>query len=71
VSIARWNHSDPIPNSEVKRCCGDDSLRVASCHNSSMPGFIFQHKKPSLLIKRGLFVCGNFLSHPISFNFSL
>jgi hypothetical protein len=25
VSMARWNHTDPFPNSEVKRCCGDDS----------------------------------------------
>ncbi len=41
VSMARWNHTDPFPNSEVKRCCGDDSLGVALRQNSSMPGFIF------------------------------
>ena len=39
VPMARWNHTDSIPNSEVKRCCGDDSGRVADCENSSVPGF--------------------------------
>jgi hypothetical protein len=45
VQIAQWNHTDPIPNSEVKRCCGEDSWRVTSCQNSSVPG-LFIKKKP-------------------------
>ncbi len=43
--IARWNHTEPIPNSEVKRCCGDDSLGVALRQNSSMPGLILNKTK--------------------------
>ncbi|MBW4562463.1 MAG: hypothetical protein KME32_15185, partial [Mojavia pulchra JT2-VF2] len=35
-------HTEPIPNSEVKRCCGHDSLGVALRKNSSMPGLLFQ-----------------------------
>ncbi|MEA5583578.1 hypothetical protein VB620_19825, partial [Nodularia harveyana UHCC-0300] len=37
-----WNHTDPFPNSEVKRYCGDDSLGVALRKNSSMPGLSLQ-----------------------------
>ncbi len=44
MSIARWNHTEPFPNSEVKRCCGHDSLGVALRKNSSMPGSILQTK---------------------------
>ena len=28
----------PIPNSVVKRICGEDSEGVAPCENSSVPG---------------------------------
>jgi hypothetical protein len=44
--MARWNHTDPFPNSEVKRCCGHDSLGVALRHNSSMPGLYYIQKPP-------------------------
>ncbi len=44
--MARWNHSEPFPNSVVKRCCGDDSCRVADRQNSSMPGFYYTKPKP-------------------------
>ncbi|MFN6535959.1 MAG: hypothetical protein RM021_006245, partial [Nostoc sp. EkiNYC01] len=33
---------EPFPNSEVKRCCGNDSLGVALRQNSSMPGLYIQ-----------------------------
>jgi hypothetical protein len=39
VLLAQWNHTDPIPNSVVKRCCGEDTWRVAAWDNSSVPGF--------------------------------
>jgi hypothetical protein len=39
VLMARWSHSDSIPNSAVKRLCGHDTWRVASWDNSSVPGF--------------------------------
>jgi len=46
VSLALWFHFDSIPNSTVKRSCGDDTLGVASWDNSSMPRLFFkQHKK--------------------------
>ncbi|MEH1918016.1 MAG: hypothetical protein V7L10_27395, partial [Nostoc sp.] len=45
---ARWNHTEPFPNSEVKRCCGHDSLGVALRKNSSMPGLFLQTKSPTL-----------------------
>ncbi|MCC5669993.1 hypothetical protein LC653_40885, partial [Nostoc sp. CHAB 5784] len=51
---ARWNHTEPFPNSEVKRCCGHDSLGVALRKNSSMPGFIFLTKAPSSYQSLGL-----------------
>jgi hypothetical protein len=41
VSMAEWNHTDPFPNSEVKRSHGDDSWGVAPCQNSSMPSLLF------------------------------
>ena len=63
--MARWNHTDPFPNSEVKRCCGDDSLGVALRENSSMPGLIFNNNAPSILLEGVLFLqysfCYNFL----------
>jgi hypothetical protein len=34
----------------VKRCCGDDSLGVAPCQNSSMPGLFFTTTSPPLFI---------------------
>jgi hypothetical protein len=40
VFMAQWHHTDPFPNSEVKRCCGDDSWGVAPCQNSSMPSLL-------------------------------
>jgi hypothetical protein len=46
VSMARRNHTDTFPNSEVKRCCGDDSLGVALRENSSMPGLLFTTSPP-------------------------
>jgi hypothetical protein len=39
--MAWWNHTESIPNSEVKRYCGNDSWRVASRQNSSAPGLFF------------------------------
>jgi hypothetical protein len=53
--MARWNHTDPFPNSEVKRCCGDDSLGVAPRENSSMPGLLFNNIASSYILE-GLFV---------------
>ncbi|WP_217359796.1 hypothetical protein, partial [Dolichospermum sp. UHCC 0352] len=50
-----WNHTDPFPNSEVKRCCGDDSLGVALRENSSMPGLLFNNNAPSILLDGVLF----------------
>ncbi len=38
VPLAQWTHSDSIPNSAVKRCCGEDTLGVALRENSSVPG---------------------------------
>jgi len=38
VPLAWWNHTDSIPNSEVKRCCGYDTLGVAPRDNSTVPG---------------------------------
>ncbi|WP_206758485.1 MULTISPECIES: hypothetical protein, partial [unclassified Calothrix] len=58
-----WNHSDPIPNSEVKRCCGDDSLRVASCYNSSMPG-LFLKQKAAPINKGAAFCLWQFFNSP-------
>ncbi|MEH2088035.1 hypothetical protein, partial [Nostoc sp.] len=49
-------------NSEVKRCCGNDSLGVALRKNSSMPGFIIHTKSP-MLRKRGSFCFLNFLAN--------
>jgi hypothetical protein len=62
--MARWNHTDPFPNSEVKRCCGDDSLGVAPCQNSSMPGLLFNNIASSIYLEGVLFFhpwinCGN------------
>jgi hypothetical protein len=42
VSLALWFHFDSIPNSTVKRSCGDDTLGVASWDNSSMPRLLFK-----------------------------
>ena len=53
--MARWNHTDPFPNSEVKRCCGDDSLGVALRENSSMPGLLFNNNAPSIHLEGVLF----------------
>ncbi len=55
MSIARWNHTDPFPNSEVKRCCGDDSLGVALRKNSSMPGLYIEQIRASSVME-GAFV---------------
>ena len=52
---SRRKTPDPIPNSEVKRCCGDDSLGVALRENSSMPGLIFNNNAPSILLEGVLF----------------
>ncbi|MFB2646300.1 hypothetical protein ACE09Y_08525, partial [Raphidiopsis sp. BLCC-F218] len=46
---------DPFPNSEVKRCCGDDSMGVALCQNSSMPGLLL-HNRPLHLYGVGALV---------------
>ncbi|MEH2317309.1 MAG: hypothetical protein V7K24_09325, partial [Nostoc sp.] len=46
------NHTEPFPNSEVKRCCGHDSLGVALRKNSSMPGIIIQLKPPQIIMRR-------------------
>ncbi|MEH2326912.1 MAG: hypothetical protein V7K32_25775, partial [Nostoc sp.] len=43
-----------FPNSEVKRCCGHDSLGVALRKNSSMPGFLIQLKPSQKMIMRRL-----------------
>ncbi|MDD1444241.1 hypothetical protein MEO93_28665, partial [Dolichospermum sp. ST_sed3] len=49
-----WNHTDPFPNSEVKRCCGDDSLGVALRENSSMPGLILHNNPFHYLTNEGV-----------------
>ena len=46
VSLALWFHFDSIPNSTVKRSCGDDTLGVASWDNSSMPRLLFNKTMP-------------------------
>ncbi len=38
VLLAQWPHFDSIPNSTVKRCCGQDTWGVAPWDNSSVPG---------------------------------
>jgi hypothetical protein len=53
VLKAKWTHTDPIPNSDVKRFCGEDTWRVASWNNSSVPGSFFQ--KTSSLHMKGFF----------------
>jgi hypothetical protein len=53
--MAWWNHTDPFPNSEVKRCCGDDSLGVALRENSSMPGLLFNNNASSIYLEGVLF----------------
>ena len=55
--MARWNHTDPFPNSEVKRCCGDDSLGVALRENSSMPGLLFHITRPPPIYLAGVLFC--------------
>ncbi|MFN5242036.1 MAG: hypothetical protein ACK513_03490, partial [Aphanizomenon sp.] len=50
---------DPFPNSEVKRCCGDDSLGVALRENSSMPGLLFNNNPPSIYLAGVLFFSAN------------
>jgi hypothetical protein len=52
VRMALWTHSDSIPNSGVKRDCGDDTLGVAPRDNSSAPGRFFNR---SLSRNRGAF----------------
>ncbi len=56
--MARWNHSESFPNSVVKRCCGDDSCRVADRQNSSMPGSynLILQKASSVYLSRGGFL---------------
>ncbi|MEH1880860.1 hypothetical protein, partial [Nostoc sp.] len=44
--------TESFPNSEVKRCCGHDSLGVALRKNSSMPGFIIQLNPPQIIMRR-------------------
>ncbi|HEY9614076.1 MAG TPA: hypothetical protein V6C93_32355, partial [Allocoleopsis sp.] len=41
------NHTVPIPNSEVKRCSGEDTLGVTLGDNSSVPGLESQTKVAS------------------------
>ena len=60
--MARWNQTDPFPNSEVKRCCGDDSLGVAPCQNSSMPGLLLKDIAHSVYYGVGYLV---FVTHGI------
>ena len=44
-----WNHSDSISNSVVKRSTGEDTLGVAPCENSSMPGkYLTKHLSDTL-----------------------
>ena len=63
--MARWNHTDPFPNSEVKRCCGDDSLGVALRENSSMPGLLFNNNAPSILLEGVLFFVQTEIDKPL------
>ena len=55
VSLAQWNHTDSIPNSEVKRCSGQDTLGVTPRDNSSMPGHS-SHQSLFLEIENEAFV---------------
>ena len=63
--MARWNHTDPFPNSEVKRCCGDDSLGVALRENSSMPGLLFNNNASSILLEGVLFFVQTEIDKPL------
>ncbi len=47
VLLAQWSHSDPIPNSVVKRCHGHDTCLVTGWDNSSVPGLSSNTKPPS------------------------
>jgi hypothetical protein len=49
--MAEWHHTDPFPNSEVKRSRGNDSWGVAPCQNSSMPSLILTKKALVLLLR--------------------
>ncbi len=55
VLLAQWPHFDSIPNSTVKRCCGQDTWGVAPWDNSSVPGSFFRNQKLSFIMERGLF----------------
>ena len=41
MSLAKWvpTHFSPIPNTEVKRSCGDDSLNEAKVASRQNQGF--------------------------------
>ena len=54
VLWAQWSHFDSIPNSIVKRCCGEDTWGVAPWDNSSVPGSSFQRLLCSLYQQRSL-----------------
>ncbi|MDB9332107.1 hypothetical protein PN483_16735, partial [Nodularia spumigena CS-591/04] len=59
-----WNHTDTIPNSEVKRCCGDDSLGVALRKNSSMPGLYIEQIRASSVMEEAFdFLLPSFIGH--------
>jgi ATP-dependent DNA helicase RecQ len=45
VRLALRYHFDSIPNSIVKRSCGDDTSRVADWDNSSVPSFLISALK--------------------------
>ncbi|NER28915.1 MAG: hypothetical protein F6J89_17110 [Symploca sp. SIO1C4] len=42
----------PIPNSVVKRCCGEDTLGVAPRDNSSVPAQ-YLHFQPLSVLQKG------------------
>ena len=55
VLLAQRYHTDSIPNSVVKRCCGEDTLGVAPRENSSVPGQ-YSTQKPLSSIQEGGFL---------------
>lgn len=54
VLLARWNHTDSIPNSDVKRRSGDDTWWVTAWENNSVPGIIFNQSPLRLMLKGAL-----------------
>jgi len=55
VPMARWNHTDSIPNSGVKRYYGDDTWRLAVWENSERAKINYQFRCPLQFLLKGAF----------------